>query len=120
MKTKGLFMILVIAVLARKVIALNANDELIDIGDVDIEIITEEHMLINDGGSIRFQGSVELGFVDILSHNIQFGQNGTEFDYVEEGGQNILFPFIRWFSVPGQPECRSSTNFPPEDPVPVR
>lgn len=37
----------------------------------------------------------ELGFLDPLSHRVQFGEDGTEFDYVDEGGQDNLFPFVR-------------------------
>ena len=43
----------------------------------------------------KFQASYERGFLDVLSHRIQFGTNGTEFDYVGEGGQDVLFPFSR-------------------------
>jgi hypothetical protein len=43
----------------------------------------------------KFQASLELGFLDIPSHTIQFGTNGTKFDYVDEGGQSVLFPFSR-------------------------
>lgn len=42
-----------------------------------------------------FQGGLELGFLDVISHTIQFGKNGTKFDYVNEGGQGVLFPFSR-------------------------
>lgn len=38
---------------------------------------------------------VELGFIDVLSHKIQFGSDGSKFDYVEDGGQDVLFPFAR-------------------------
>ena len=38
---------------------------------------------------------VEVGFLDPLSHQIQFGKDGTEIDYIEEGGQDVLFPFVR-------------------------
>lgn len=31
----------------------------------------------------------------MLEHTIQFGVNGTQFDYVKTGRQNILFPFQR-------------------------
>jgi hypothetical protein len=39
----------------------------------------------------------EMGFLGVLKHNIQFGNDpyGTPLDYVAEGGQNILFPFQR-------------------------
>lgn len=38
----------------------------------------------------------ETGFMSIIFHTIQFGENGTNFDYVKSGGQNILFPFNRY------------------------
>ena len=37
----------------------------------------------------------ELGFLAPLSHTIQFGSEGDVLDYVEEGGQDNLFPFAR-------------------------
>ncbi|MBR9860979.1 hypothetical protein GYB22_09595 [bacterium] len=37
----------------------------------------------------------EIGFVGVFDHKIQFGNNGTYFDYKEDGGQDVLFPFIR-------------------------
>ncbi|WP_230470452.1 hypothetical protein [Lujinxingia vulgaris] len=37
----------------------------------------------------------ELGFNSPVYHKIQFGRDGTYFDYVEEGGQDVLFPFMR-------------------------
>lgn len=42
-----------------------------------------------------FRGGLEIGFIDIISHNIQFGTDGSDFDYVSEGGQDILFRFNR-------------------------
>ncbi len=45
----------------------------------------------------RFEVRVgtEMGFIGVTRHTIQFGRNATKFDYVGEGGQNILFPFRR-------------------------
>ncbi|MGM0557242.1 MAG: hypothetical protein ACQEVA_12740 [Myxococcota bacterium] len=43
--------------------------------------------------SAKFVG--ELGFLDPLFHKVQFGSNGTYFDYVDEGGQDVLFSFAR-------------------------
>lgn len=45
----------------------------------------------------------ELGFGAPFSHVIQLSEEGTEFDYVEEGGQEVLFPYVRlgveaWFA----------------------
>lgn len=43
----------------------------------------------------RIRGSAELGFVGVLSHTIQLSEDGSEWDYVEDGGQDVLFPFTR-------------------------
>lgn len=40
-------------------------------------------------------GTLELGYSAVLSHIVQFGKAGTEFDYVDAGGQDILFPYAR-------------------------
>lgn len=37
----------------------------------------------------------EMGYLAVLSHKIQFGNNGTYVDYVEDGGQDVLFPVSR-------------------------
>ena len=44
---------------------------------------------------VRFEVSTELGFQSIVYHTIQFGQTGTQFDYVADGGQDVWFPFKR-------------------------
>ena len=43
----------------------------------------------------RGQAIVEFGFVDPVFHTIQFGHGGTHFDYVKDGGQDVLFPTMR-------------------------
>jgi len=43
----------------------------------------------------EFRAVAELGFLAVLSHKVQFGQNGTYFDYKKDGGQNVLFPVSR-------------------------
>jgi hypothetical protein len=40
-------------------------------------------------------GTLELGYSAVTSHKVQFGKAGTNFDYVKDGGQDILFPFAR-------------------------
>jgi hypothetical protein len=45
--------------------------------------------------TVQFRGVAELGFLSVLSHEIQFGKNGTNFDYVADGGQDVLFPVMR-------------------------
>ena len=44
---------------------------------------------------VQFRLHSEVGFVAPLAHSIQFGTDGTYFDYVKEGGQDVLFPFVR-------------------------
>lgn len=44
---------------------------------------------------VRLSATVELGALDPLYHRIQLSQTGTDFDYVESGGQDVLFPFAR-------------------------
>lgn len=40
-------------------------------------------------------GTLELGYSAVVSHKIQSGKSGTNFNYVKDGGQDILFPFAR-------------------------
>ena len=42
-----------------------------------------------------FQSSIELGFFGLFAHQIQFDRDGTYFNYVKDGGQDIWFPFQR-------------------------
>lgn len=73
---------------------LYADDVVID--DVEIRIGSSKRSFINDPDNwLSFRGGLELGLIDVLSHTIQFGTNGTEFDYVQEGGQDIFFRFAR-------------------------
>ncbi|GEN07680.1 hypothetical protein SAMN05443572_101304 [Myxococcus fulvus] len=43
--------------------------------------------------SLRFVG--ELGFLDVLSHSLRQGRDGTLFRYTEDGGQDNLYTFVR-------------------------
>jgi hypothetical protein len=52
--------------------------------------------LNEEGRPWRIELGGELGFLAPLSHTIQFGNDGTDFDYVEEGGQDNLFFVSRW------------------------
>lgn len=51
--------------------------------------------LISETNSLKFRAVAELGFLAVLDHNIQFSNSGTNFDYVKEGGQDILFAVSR-------------------------
>ena len=49
-----------------------------------------------DTSKFKFRAVSEIGFASVLAHHIQLGQNGTYFDYVKDGGQDVLFPIIRF------------------------
>ena len=51
-----------------------------------------------DTSKIRFRTVAEIGFISVLAHRIQLGQDGNYFNYVKDGGQDVLFPTTR-FSV---------------------
>jgi hypothetical protein len=55
-----------------------------------------ENLDKNDTSRIKFRAVSEIGFVSVLAHHIQLGQNGTYFDYVKDGGQDVLFPIFRF------------------------
>lgn len=46
-------------------------------------------------GNYSLKATAEIGFLGVLSHKIQFGNNGTYFDYQKDGGQDVLFSFAR-------------------------
>jgi hypothetical protein len=52
----------------------------------------------SDTSKFNFRAVSEIGFISVLAHHVQFGENGTYFDYVKDGGQDVLFPIVR-FSV---------------------
>jgi hypothetical protein len=51
--------------------------------------------LNNPDNSYEVTLAPETGFLGVLRHHIQFGKEGTQFNYVADGGQDILFPFNR-------------------------
>ncbi len=53
--------------------------------------------LINkEDAPVQFFADYETGLVSVLSHKIKIGEPGNLFDYVSQGGQDILFPFERY------------------------
>ena len=51
---------------------------------------------VQDERTIQISGTAELGAVRSLAHTIQIGEDGYRFDYVQEGGQELLLPFSRF------------------------
>ena len=46
-------------------------------------------------GDYKLTAVAEMGFLGVLGHKVQFGNNGTYFDYKKDGGQDVLFPILR-------------------------
>ncbi|GLR19728.1 hypothetical protein GCM10007940_43440 [Portibacter lacus] len=55
----------------------------------------DEISIYSNDDQIKLSAVAEIGFLGVLDHKIQFGQNGTYLNYVKEGGQNTLFPVTR-------------------------
>lgn len=45
--------------------------------------------------NVQLKAVAEIGFLGVLDHKVQFGNDGTYFDYRRDGGQDVLFPIIR-------------------------
>jgi hypothetical protein len=50
----------------------------------------------HQGSGVELSATAELGFLRSLVHTIQIGEEGYRFDYIEEGGQEILLPYTRF------------------------
>jgi hypothetical protein len=49
-----------------------------------------------DASGLRFELRVDAGFLAVLAHDYQKGSDGTNFDYADAGGQDVLFPVSRY------------------------
>jgi hypothetical protein len=56
----------------------------------------EDSMLNRTESQLQLRPVAELGMLAPRAHTIQYGSEGTEFDYIEEGGQDNLYFFSRW------------------------
>ncbi len=45
---------------------------------------------------LEFRAVAEIGFIAVLAHKIQLGNDGSYFNYVKDGGQDVLFPTTRF------------------------
>lgn len=59
---------------------------------------------------VRVTANAEMGFLRSLYHDIQIGEDGYRFNYVKEGGQEILMPFTR-FEIQTVINDRTQLNF---------
>src|SRR6056297_521910 len=49
----------------------------------------------SEENNLKLSGVAELGYLGVMSHKIQFSNSGTYINYVQEGGQDVLFPVNR-------------------------
>jgi hypothetical protein len=56
----------------------------------------EQSLFNRDKAPVELRLHAEVGFLAPLSHTIQNGQDGTDFNYVKDGGQDNLFPVLRF------------------------
>jgi hypothetical protein len=69
---------------------------LLCLGTLPVASVSAETFLNENDGPLDVSLIAETGFTKILYHTIKLGEDGDRFDYVEEGGQEILFPFTRF------------------------
>jgi hypothetical protein len=62
---------------------------------LETEIDAKYRATLEQPPVVEWSLGVELGFLIVASHIVQFSESGTRFDYREEGGQDVLFPFFR-------------------------
>ncbi len=65
---------------------------------VHVFVFAEGSWINNDESNIKFFLEPELGAGKVISHTIRLGEEGSasEFDFVNEGGQELLFKFERY------------------------
>ena len=56
---------------------------------------SEDSLLNKPDAPVRASLHAELGTLAVLSHRIQFSNDGSTIDYLEDGGQDNLFPVAR-------------------------
>ena len=81
------------------------------------------HDTLSSGMTVS--AAMETGFLAVLAHDIQFSRDGTNFSYIDQGGQNVLFPITRFslnltskrhtFVLLYQPLRLETTNQPSKD-----
>lgn len=57
---------------------------------------TADELFNRPDAPVKVAAEAEFGLVKVLFHTYQVGTAGTNFDFVNQGGQEILFPFQRY------------------------
>ncbi len=65
---------------------------------IPIFTIAQSEVTYEDTSSkgVNVNVNVEAGFLGVLSHKVQFSNDGDYFDYQKDGGQDVLFPIKRF------------------------
>ena len=45
---------------------------------------------------LRIRASAEAGYIGLLSHTLRFSKGGTDIDLIRDGGQDNLYPWLRF------------------------
>ena len=67
----------------------------VDNKDKEAKVFAQSSLLNSFGAPLALSLHAEIGFLAPVAHSIQFGRQGTNFDYIGQGGQDNLFPFTR-------------------------
>ena len=61
-------------------------------------VFGQDSLINSPGRNYNLSLNFEFGAVKVLQHTLRLGEEGTatDFDYVNQGGQEILFPFERY------------------------
>jgi hypothetical protein len=63
-------------------------------GTASAQLAGSVHDTVSSG--LALGAAMETGFLAVLQHEIQLGRDGTNFNYVDQGGQDVLFPINRF------------------------
>ncbi|HPB64725.1 MAG TPA: hypothetical protein PLD15_12215 [Mesotoga sp.] len=63
---------------------------------ITLAVFSFAGLLSGPADRFRLELDYESGFTGVIFHTVQFGQGGTVFNYVKDGGQDVLFPFERF------------------------
>jgi len=55
-----------------------------------------QSLITPDGADYALSVEAEIGYIGFLHHTYQNGKPGTNFDYIKQGGQDILYPSQRF------------------------
>lgn len=61
-----------------------------------VSLISFSTLINSEENFYKLNLQYENGWIKVLNHTLKFGENGTDFNFITQGGQEILFPFERF------------------------